>query len=729
MSALFDQFILESRDLLTEAGDSLLALERDPADRAAVDALFRAFHTLKGATGLFDLAPFTRLVHAGEDALAAVRDGRRVLTPELADRLFRALDQSARWIDALEAAGTLPDDATEAARRLGAALGDDPGDDPGVGPGGDPGAGPAPGFEWVETLDGSRREAAGLTGGQTLTALAYDPDPECFFNGDDPLALCRRIPDLRLLLVEPAEPLPPLGALDPYRCLLRFRALSGASVAEVTAVFRTVPDQVRVAPVTPPPPAPGPEGAGSLADAMLRAQERILDLPGEPEEREARRAAVARSAGNILAAQGVTVDRAALLAACADAGSLRRFVETARAPAAGGGTPPTVGRRALRVDPERLDRLMTLVGELTVAKSQLPPLVRQAGDDALGQGLKAVSAQFDALVGELQHAALRLRLLPLSRVFEPLPRLVRDTARRLGKTVALELDGGETEADRDILDALGEPLLHLVRNSLDHGIESPDRRAAAGKPDSGTIRVRAFQEKDGVVVEVVDDGAGIDPAAMRAAACRKGLLDEAAAAALDDGEAVRLVFAPGFSTAAGVSELSGRGVGMDAVRAAVERAGGRVEIASTPGAGTRVRLALPLTLSITRVVVVEAAGELFGVPVALVEGMRRVPRADIRALKTAESVVLGGRVVPLLRLRRLLGFPEDPRGRAAERVLVAGLGGAGGTVALVVDDVRERADVMLRPMHGVLRGLRGYSGTAVLGDGRLLLVLDLRELL
>ncbi|SMH33600.1 chemotaxis protein CheA [Azospirillum agricola] len=738
MSALFDQFILESRDLLTEAGDSLLALERDPADRAAVDALFRAFHTLKGATGLFDLASFTRLVHAGEDALAAVRDGRRVLTPELADRLFRAIDQSARWIDALEAAGTLPGDAAEAAGRLGGELGDGPGDGSGGGSGGGPGAGPAAGpaagFEWVETLDGSRREAAGLTGGRTLTALTYDPDPECFFNGDDPLALCRRIPDLRLLLVEPAQPLPPLGALDPYRCLLRFRALSGAPPAEVTAVFRTVPDQVRVGAVTPPPPpppppAPGPEGADSLADAMLRTQESILDLPGEPEEREARRAAVARSAGNILAAQGLTVDRAALLAACVDAGSLRRFVETARAPAMGEGPPPMVGRRALRVDPERLDRLMALVGELTVAKSQLPPLVRRVGDDALGQGLKAVSAQFDALVGELQHAALRLRLVPLSRVFEPLPRLVRDTARRLGKTVVLELDGGETEADRDILDALGEPLLHLVRNSLDHGIESPERRAAAGKPDSGTIRVHAFQEKDGVVVEVGDDGAGIDPAAMRAAACRKGLLDEAAAAALDDGEAVRLVFAPGFSTAAGVSELSGRGVGMDAVRAAVERAGGRVEIASTPGAGTRVRLALPLTLSITRVVVVEAAGELFGVPVALVEGMRRVPRADIRALKTAESVVLGGRVVPLLRLRRLLGLPEDPRERAAERVLVAGLGGAGGTVALVVDDVRERADVMLRPMHGVLRGLRGYSGTAVLGDGRLLLVLDLRELL
>lgn len=719
MTALFDQFIEEARDLLEEAGASLLALERDPADRDAVDALFRAFHTLKGATGLFDMAPFTRLVHAGEDALSALRDGRRSLTPDLADRLFRALDQGARWVTALDTAGALPEDAAETARRLSAGLVTEPvpADFP-----------VAAGLEWAEALDDDRRRAAGLADGGTLTALAYDPDPDCFFTGDDPLALCQRIPDLRFLSIEPPDPLPPLAGFDPYRCLLRFRALSGAPAAEIAALFRSVPDQVRIGVVTL---TPLPGRAESLADAMLREQAGILSLPGGAADREARRPAVARSVANILAALGLAVDRAALDAACADATALRAFIDGARSalpesPATEAAPALAPTRRALRVEPERVDRLMTLIGELTIAKSQLPPLVRRAGDEALGQELKAVSARLDALVGELQHAALRLRLLPLSRVFEPLPRLVRDVARRLGKSVEVTFAGGDTEADKDILDALGEPLLHLVRNSLDHGIESPDRRSAAGKPPVGTIHLRAFQEKDGVVVELSDDGAGIDPAAMRGAAIRKGLMDAAAAEALTDEAAVGLVFAAGFSTAARVSDLSGRGVGMDAVRAAVERAGGRVEIASTPGAGTRVRLALPLTLSITRVVVVEAAGELFGVPVGLVEGMRRIPRADIRAVKRAESVVLGGRVVPLVRLRRLLGFPDDPAERAAECVLVAACDGG---VGLVVDDVRERADVMLRPLSGVLRGLRGYSGTAVLGDGRLLLVLDLRELL
>jgi len=740
MSELFDQFVVEAQELLETAGGALLALERDPADRASVDELFRAFHTLKGASGLFDMAPFTRLVHAGEDTLSLLRDGRRGMTPELADRLFRALDQCARWVAALEDTGALPADAAQAAETLVGGLS-------GVSAEGTAGGGEAAGeadaFPWVTALAGEDREAVGAVAG-VLTAIDYTPDPECFFTGDDPLALFRRVPDLRLLRIEPAEPLPPLAQMDPYRCMLRFRALSGAGVEAVTPAFRSVPDQVRIGSVMLAPAAAPPSAnpiamapPGSLAAAMLEEQARILDLPGSAAERQSRSAAVARAVAAILTALGRPIDRAVVTAVCADAGTLRRFLADGppengppEKPAAAEAR-PAPPRRALRVEPERMDALMALVGELSVVKGQLGPLVRRVGDGQLTRDMKAFSSRLDALVGDLRHAALRLRLLPLARVFDPLPRLVRDTARRLDKTVELVLEGAETEADKDILDVLGEPLLHLVRNALDHGIEVPERRAASGKPPGGTLLVRAFQDKGGVVVEVSDDGAGIDPAAMRKAAVAKGLLAPDAAAALDDDEAVRLVFAPGFSTAGSVSDLSGRGVGMDAVRAAVERAGGRVEIASTPGSGTRVRLSLPLTLSITRVVVVEAAGSLYGIPVAVVGGVQRVPRAEIRGVKRAESVVLRDRVVPLVRLRRLLGQSDDVgrrgNGGGADCVVLVELGD--GPVAVAVDDVGERADVVLRPMTGVLRGLRGYAGTAVLGDGRLILVLDLRELL
>ncbi|SMF91978.1 two-component system, chemotaxis family, sensor kinase CheA [Azospirillum oryzae] len=723
MSELFDQFVVEVQELLETAGAALLALERDPADRASVDELFRAFHTLKGASALFDMAPFTLLVHAGEDTLSLLRDGRRAMTPELADRLFRALDQCARWVAALEEAGALPADAAAAAETLvrGMAGGETTTDAAAS-------AGEADAFPWVAALTDTERAAVGEG---ALTAIDYTPDPECFFTGDDPLALFRRVPDLRLLRVEPTEPLPPLAEMDPYRCLLRFRALSGAGVEAVTPAFRSVPDQVRIGSVALAPMlAPSAAPPGSLAAAMLDEQARILDLPGNAAERDSRRAAAARAVAAILTALGRATERAAVEAACTDAHTLRRFLADgpAEKPAVAEPRPATAApRRVLRVEPERMDALMALVGELSVVKGQLGPLVRRAGDGEMARDLKSFEARLDGLVGDLRHAALRLRLLPLARVFDPLPRLVRDTARRLDKTVELVLEGAETEADKDILDVLGEPLLHLVRNALDHGIEAPERRAATGKPPAGTLRVRAFQDKGGVVVEVSDDGAGIDPAAMRRAAVAKGLLEPDAAAALSDDDAVRLVFAPGFSTADSVSDLSGRGVGMDAVRAAVERAGGRVEIASTPGSGTRVRLSLPLTLSITRVVVVEAAGSLYGIPVALVGGVQRVPRAEIRGVKRAESVVLRDRVVPLVRLRRLLGQPGDERVREADCVVLAELGD--GPVAVAVDDVGERADVVLRPMTGVLRSLSGYAGTAVLGDGRLILVLDLRELL
>lgn len=747
MSELFDQFVVEAQELLETAGGALLALERDPADRASVDELFRAFHTLKGASGLFDMAAFTRLVHAGEDTLSLLRDGRRSMTPELADRLFRALDQCARWVAALEDSGALPADAAQAADTLVRGLSGVSAE--GAAGGGET-AGEADAFPWAVALAGEDRNAAGVAGG-VLTAIDYGPDPDCFFTGDDPLALFRRVPDLRLLRIEPAEPLPPLAQMDPYRCLLRFRALSGAAVEAVTPAFRSVPDQVRIgsvklAPVAVPPPAKPIAMAppGSLAAAMLEEQVRILDLPGSAAERGSRSAAVARAVAAILTALGRPTDRAVVTAACGDAGTLRRFLADGP-PENGPPEMPVVAearpaspRRALRVEPERMDALMALVGELSVVKGQLGPLVRRVGDGELTRDMKAFSARLDSLVGDLRHAALRLRLLPLARVFDPLPRLVRDTARRLDKTVELVLDGAETEADKDILDVLGEPLLHLVRNAIDHGIEAPERRAALGKPPGGTLRVHAFQDKGGVVVEVSDDGAGIDPAAMRKAAVAKGLLAPDAAAALGDDDAVRLVFAPGFSTAGSVSDLSGRGVGMDAVRAAVERAGGRVEIASTPGSGTRVRLSLPLTLSITRVVVVEAAGSFYGIPVAVVGGVQRVPRTEIRGVKRAESVVLRDRVVPLVRLRRLLGQPADDghgqggghgrgAGGGADCVVLVEL--SDGPVAVAVDDVGERADVVLRPMTGVLRGLRGYAGTAVLGDGRLILVLDLRELL
>jgi two-component system chemotaxis sensor kinase CheA len=281
------------------------------------------------------------------------------------------------------------------------------------------------------------------------------------------------------------------------------------------------------------------------------------------------------------------------------------------------------------------------------------------------------------------------------------------------------------EADKAIVDGLFEPLLHLLRNAIDHGIEEPAARQAAGKPRAGRIALAARREGEAVLVELSDDGRGLDPVRLRQVARERGFMEPAAIEALEDAAALDLVFRSGFSTANAVTDISGRGVGMDAVRAAVEAMGGRIALSSTPGAGTTIRLSLPQGASVTTVLTVLAGGEAFGIPAEMVSETARIPASRILPLRDAEAFVLRDRTVPLLRLSALLGLPVPPRGSAA-RVLVTGTGAA--RVGLEVDGFTGRLDVLLRPLGGLLRGMPGLLGTALLGDGRVLMVLDLPEL-
>ena len=292
------------------------------------------------------------------------------------------------------------------------------------------------------------------------------------------------------------------------------------------------------------------------------------------------------------------------------------------------------------------------------------------------------------------------------------------------------IEGGDTAADKAIIEALGDPLVHIVRNALDHGVEPPSERQAAGKPGHATLRLAARREGDRIVIEVSDDGHGIDPATIRQSAVRKGVVDASRAARLTDQEAVNLIFHAGFSTASEVSDLSGRGVGMDVVRSAAERFGGGADVTSRPGEGTSVRLSLPLSMAITRVMVVEASGTMFGIPMDTIAETVRLQAGRIRRVGQAEAFVLRDTVVPLIRLADLLRMETAGgagNGAEGDAVLVVRVGGA--TAGLVVDRFREGTDVVLKPLEGMLAGMRGYAGTALLGDGRVLMVLNLKELL
>ncbi len=459
----------------------------------------------------------------------------------------------------------------------------------------------------------------------------------------------------------------------------------------------------------------GPAGlAGRLRSAALVAERALLRL-GRPGAAVGRALALALDAGDptplVDALRTGPAEDAALPAAAADA--------------------PVV--RALRVDVERVDALVRLTGEITVVKTALGHLADTiaAGADSrqIGAALKAQNAILDRLVGDLQHAVLGIRVLPLRQVFQRFPRLVRELGVQLGKPVRLVTEGDDTEADKAIVDSLFEPLLHVLRNAVDHGVEDEAGRRAAGKPAIGLITLRGARQGDQVVIEIEDDGRGIDVDRVRRAAAERGIASRDALADLSDAAVIDLVFAPGFSTAAAVSDVSGRGVGMDAVRTAVERMGGRAVLESRPGSGTVARLILPFTVMMTRVMTVKAGAQLFGIPFdSIVETVRVAPDRVV-AIGAARAVVIRDTTLPLVNLAETLGGPSvggDPS-RPDATVVVARISGQ--LVGLEVDGLGERLDVMLKQIGGLLSGLHGVSGATLLGDGQVLLVLDLPDLL
>jgi len=375
---------------------------------------------------------------------------------------------------------------------------------------------------------------------------------------------------------------------------------------------------------------------------------------------------------------------------------------------------------SLRVDGRQVDALADQADQLVIAKNALLGLPDPDGE------LARVQAMIDRLTTDLHRGVMRLRMTPLSPVLRRLERQARQLAADLGKSVDIEVRGHAVEADKGVVDGLYEPLLHLVRNALDHGVEAEAERRAAGKGDRATLSIRARVDGDEVEVEVCDDGRGMDPARLREVARARGLGDRIDLDALSDQAALGLIFTPGFSTAASVSAVSGRGVGMDAVREAVTGLGGRIAIDSTPGQGSALTLRLPLTVVMTRVLIVEARGERFGLLLSEVQETLRIRAEEITPVRLGSAIVVRETVLPYVRLGDLVSPGVSTAPDSGLTVLV--VEGAEGRVALGVDSVQARLDVVLKPLAGLLATVPGATGTALMGDGKLLLVLDVKAL-
>lgn len=623
---------------------------------------------------------------------------------------------------------------------------------------------------WVARLNAQALAAGGV-------AVRYRPEAECFFKGEDPWYHALQTPGLVDLSVQAQSPWAAGESFDCYICNLEIVLLSEAPQAYVEEHFRYVPEQiewVEIAPAKPVVAIPALDPAvAAIRDRRVaqlwRDQQGLLSRSGIA----AGTVVATRLVFDHLLASGAfgaetAALRASLNAVPDGAGPLAQWaaqhaptgaeaaaaVSPASGSAGSGATPAPVGgglvapleprrgssgsegsgegQKVLKVAQDKIDRLMDLIGEMVVAKNALPYLAARAetvfGQRELAREIKAQYSVINRIAEDMQHAIMQVRMLPVGTVFQRFGRLVRDISKKLGKDVQLVIEGEDTEADKNVIEPLADPLIHILRNSLDHGIEMPEVRKRNGKPAQGTLKVSARQEGDRVILDISDDGAGIDTDRVRAKAVERGLIPEDRAALLTEHEAVQLVFLPGFSTADAISDLSGRGVGMDVVRSAIERINGTVELSSERGRGTLIRMALPLSMAVTNVMMIEAGGRRFGVPMDLIVETVRVNADDVHHFKSARTTVLRGRIVPLRSLHELLALDAEARLNSAgeHAVLVVRMGNE--NIGLLVDDFHGTSDIILKPLEGVLSGITGFAGTALMGDGSVLMILNPKEL-
>ena len=650
MDELITQFASEARELVQQASDDLLFLERSPTGRERLESAFRAIHTLKGSVALFDFGPMQEVLHRAEDLLSQARAGKIPVDGELVDPLLAVIAWVDDSIDGIKLTQRLPEAQARQAPRLLRLLSADRTQPQVDTPDSDV---VAPDPDWAAAL---RQRAVTSGDGEALVAIRYEPHPECFFSGDDPLATILRLPDIRHLAVFQREPAPSPESYDPFRCNLVIEALSAGPLGAVEAIFRLIPDQVKLAPL-----GPKSGGAGRAVTGEIAA-----------------------------ARQDST----------------------------------------MRVNTARIDRLLEIAGELITAKNGLAPLAddaRMSGDGALAKRIAMSHDEIERLVSSLYGAVTQARLIPLEQTFRRFPRLVRDTASKLGKSVDLIIEGETVEADREIVEDLYEPLLHLMRNGIDHGIEAEADRVRQSKPARGRIMLRARQRGDRIESELSDDGRGMDPQRVRETAIAQGLLSESRAAALSEREILQLAFASGVSTASAVTDVSGRGVGLDAVQRAVQALRGTLDLRSTAGQGTSFVLTLPVSFSMTQLMVVEVNGERYGIPMSDIVEIHKLDASAIQPIRAGRAFVLRNRTIPLMHLADLLRIKVPAPEHGEIKVLL--MRAAGDLIGIAIDTIAERTQTLTRPLAGLLNGIPGIAGTTLTGDGKVLLVLDMEELL
>ena len=692
MEAIKLTFFQECDELLADLEAGLLALEVGEGDAETVNAVFRAVHSVKGGAGAFGLDTLVRFAHVFETTLDAVRTGELAPEPNVIRVMLRCADRLADHLaDAKEGVERGHNDV-ELIAELQALSGGDAGVDV-------VDAEPEFGFKPVSLSIGGGEpdpQASPATG----WLIGFKPHPALYRSANDPLLLFRELERLgELNVVLDCSAVPALDDFAADHAYLGWTAtLTGdATEAQVLEVFEFVDGDcdLTVARTEVPEPAKGPLTHEAFDVEPIDAAAPMPDLDE-----------ILRLARTSAAAPTQSTPVAAELAAA----------EPARA--AGGDN--ALVQTTIRVDLERVDRLIDLVGELVINQAMLAQQVHEAG--VARSGPIAVGLDdLEQLTREIQDSVMAIRAQPVKSVFQRMPRLVRELADLTGKSARLVTEGEATEVDKTVIERLTDPLTHMIRNAVDHGLETPADRIAAGKTGEGTIRLSAQHRSGRIVIEVSDDGKGIDRPRVRAIAVERGIVEPDAL--LTDDEIDNLIFAPGFSTAAVVSDISGRGVGMDVVKRSIQALGGRISIASTPGQGSVFTLSLPLTLAVLDGMVVSVGDQTLVVPITVIVETLQPKAADIRALGPQGAVLaVRGAHVPFIDVSTSLGFPSDPDAGAGVTLLVESE--LGGLAALRVDAIQGQRQVVIKSLEQNYNPVPGIAAATILGDGRVALILD-----
>jgi two-component system chemotaxis sensor kinase CheA len=757
-------FFQECDELLTDAEQGLLAMESGDADSETINAVFRAVHSVKGGAGAFGLEDLIRFAHVFETVMDDIRSGKMALTDEVAKVLLRAFDVLADHVNAARDGTRVEDSRSSGAlTELRGLIGQTGEEEDDLG-GGDEDFGFVPMAINLDDDAPAAFDDAPLSAdlpaeapadGMAVWSITFAPKAEMYGKANEAGLILRelaRLGDTEVTYHD--DTLPPLDQLAAEQAYLSWtvRLTTDADYAAIHEVFEFVEDDCALTIVNetdasagaPAAPMSDDERAAASADAPLDIAALLARVAGDAPAEIPAEAALSDD-DRAAASADAPLDVAALIAkaqAAADPTPAVAAVAPAPAPvapkpaapaapaanapaAAAAASPPVAPQATIRVDLDRVDRLINAVGELVIQQAMLSQRVMESGlarSSNVALGLE----DLELLTREIQDSVMAIRAQPVRSVFQRMPRLAREVADMTGKRVKLVMEGEGTEVDKTVIERLTDPITHMLRNAIDHGLEDPEGRVEAGKPPEGVVRLRALHRGGRIVIELQDDGRGINRPRVRGIAIDKGLITEDAV--LSDEEIDNLIFLPGFSTAEVISDISGRGVGMDVVRRSIQGLGGRISISSEPGKGSKFTMSLPLTLAVLDGMVVTAAEQTLVAPLsAIIESL--TPKAeDVHYIGGKDAVIrIRDQFVPLIDVGMALGFRDTaiPPGQGVA-VLVESEGG--GKAALLVEAIQGQRQVVIKSLEANYQQIEGIAAATILGDGRVALILDVDAL-